>query len=252
MQEHASANGLIQLRGQAREELPFFTDESPCPYLPDRQDRVEAYLAVRLDGEAYERLLGHGFRRCGRIVYRPRCRACDACIPIRVDVARFRRTRSLRRVWRRNAETRVEVGQPQVSDEKFELYRRYLQAQHDDTMPRSYETFLDFLYDPLMLQSALPMLEFCYYQGQRLIGVSLADGCPGGLSSVYMYFEPEAGQFSPGTFSILWEIEYSQQAKLGYYYLGYYIADCQAMAYKARFRPNERLVDNRSWVSFLE
>ena len=86
--------------------------------------------------------------------------------------------------------------------------------------------------------------------GERLIGVGLADRCPGGLSSVYMYFDPAFAGRSLGTFSVLWEIEYCRRENLPYDYLGYYVAGCQKMAYKARFRPNEMLVGENRWVVF--
>jgi len=218
--------------------------EQPCPYLPGRQARSEVYFIERLTGPSYEKLLARGFRRSGRIVYRPQCRACHECRQIRVLVNGFHAGRSARRVTRRNADVAVEVGRIAVTDEKYTLYRRYLEAQHDGSMSRTYEAFRDFLYD-----SPLPTLEVRYRLGDRLIGVSILDRCPKGLSSVYMFYDPELGRRSLGTFSILWEIEYCRGQNLPYYYLGYYVAGSRTMAYKARFRPAEILVDDNRWIA---
>ena len=160
------SDDVISSPQQAREALDFVSAETPCPYLPDRLQRSEAYVASELDPGQYEHLMARGFRRSGRIVYRPRCRGCDACVPLRVLVERFRPTASMKRVWRRNREQRVEVGTPQVSAEKFDLFVRYLDYQHDDSMPRTFETFTEFLY-----VSPLETLEFSYYLGKRLAGV---------------------------------------------------------------------------------
>ena len=232
---------------QQLEALNFVSGESPCPYLHGHLQRSEAYAARELDAEQYEHLMARGFRRSGSIVYRPRCRACDACVPVRVLVERFRRTVSMKRVWKRNQEQRVEVGPPQMSEEKFDLFVRYLDHQHDDSMPRDFETFAGFLYD-----SPTETLEFCYYLGKRLVGASIADRCPQGLSTVYMYFEPELAELSLGTYSILWELDFCRREGLPYYYLGYWVAGSKTMDYKARFRPSERLLRDRVWVPFRQ
>ena len=120
-------------------------------------------------------------------------------------------------------------------------------------MTRSYESFVSFLYD-----SPIDSAEFCYYHGRRLVGCSLTDRYAGGadrpgwLSSVYMYFDPDWARQSLGSFSVLWETLHAQQQGWRYYYLGYYVADSPTMSYKARFRPNERLIDDQVWVLFRE
>jgi len=218
--------------------------EQPCPYLPGRNARSELYLTDQLTGAAYERLLARGFRRSGRIVYRPRCRACKECRQIRVLAPEFELSRSMRRIMRQNSDVAVEVGKPEPSDEKFDLYQRYLEGQHDGSMSRSYDAFRDFLYD-----SPLSTFEFRYRLDGRLVGVSILDRCPKGLSSVYMYYDPDLPRRSLGTFSILWEIAECRRRDLRYYYLGYYVAGSRTMAYKARFRPAEILVDDNRWIA---
>ncbi len=218
--------------------------EHSCPYLSGRKARNEVYLADRLSGEAYERLLARGFRRSGCIVYRPRCRGCCECRQVRVLAECFRPTRSMRRILQRNADISVETCEPNPTDEKHDLYRRYLDGQHDSSMSRGFEAFREFLYE-----SPLTTLEICYRLGERLVGVSILDSCPAGLSSVYMYYDPEMPRRSLGTLSILREIAFCLERGLPYYYLGYYVAGSKTMAYKARFRPAEILVDDNRWIA---
>lgn len=225
--------------------LRFVSSEAPCPYLPGRQSRSEAYHADELDGELHEHLLSRGFRRCGRIIYRPRCRGCLECRQLRVPVADFRPSRSLARVARHNSDLRVEIREPVATEQKFKLYQAYLEHQHDSTMPRTYESFHDFLYD-----SPTETYELEYLWGERLVGVGIADRVPGGLSSVYMYFDPAVSARSLGTFSVLWELEYCRQLRLPYYYLGFFVAGSKTMAYKSRFRPYEVLAGEGRWVSY--
>ena len=219
----------------------------PCPYLPGRAASLEVFLLPRLEPAQHLELLARGFRRSGLLLYRPRCPACAACIQVRVLTAEFRPTASMRRVWKRNRELRVEPGPLDPNDEKFELFCRYLDAQHDRQMARTREVFEDFLYS-----TCTDTHEIRYHLGERLVGVSIVDALPAALSSVYMFFDPAVGQRSLGTYSILWEIEHCRQAGWLHYYLGYYVADSRTMAYKARFRPQERLVDRRHWRRYAE
>ena len=51
----------------------------PCSYLEGREATDEAYLAWQLHPQRYFELMNRGFRRSGRVVYRPVCAACSAC-----------------------------------------------------------------------------------------------------------------------------------------------------------------------------
>jgi len=83
--------------------------------------------------------------------------------------------------------------------------------------------------------------EFAYYRGRELVGVGLVDVVADAVSSVYFYHAPEWRSQAPGTFSILQELEYCRQTNRCHNYLGYWIAECGSMAYKANFRPHELL-----------
>src|SRR5256885_312365 len=76
----------------------------------------------------------------------------------------------------------------------------------------------------------------------HLVGVGLADITPTALSSVYFFHDPAWRPQSPGVFSILQQLAYAQRHGLRYHYLGYWIAGCPSMAYKAQYRPHELLV----------
>jgi len=214
-----------------------------CPYLADREARVCGFVAETLDAELYHRLMDRGFRRSGTFFYRPACEGCRECVPMRVPVGEFRRSRNQERVWRKNGDLRVEVTTPVCTREKWELYARYLKHQHDGTMSDAFEDFERFLYQP-----CVSTVEFVYRLGRRLIGVSLADRSENSLSSVYCFFDPEHRARSVGTFSALWEIEYAREQGMDHYYLGYFVRACASMNYKARFRPNEVLRDYEHWT----
>ena len=217
---------------------------SRCPYLPDREDRMECFYVDQLHPAVYEALMNRGFRRNGRVIYRPACASCVQCRQARIPVYEFTPSRSLRRVWRRNHDVSVDVGPPEPTPEKRRLFGRYLAHRHDGTMTGSDEEFHEFLY-----ASPVTTLEVNYRLGKRLVGVSLVDRGPHSLSSVYMFFDPDHHRRSPGTFSILWEMDYCRRTGIAYYYLGFYIAACRTMAYKARYRSFETLENCRHWVT---
>ena len=217
-------------------------EDKKCPYLPGRNSLYEEYYVQHLDPELYGKLLSMGFRRSGRIVYRPICQSCSECRQIRVPVVLFNPGRSMRRVLRRGGDIQTSISRPQFSDEKYELFKRYLNQHHDDTMSRDLMSFVSFLYD-----SPAETYEIIYSRQGRTVGISIVDAVPDGLSSVYMYFDPEYGKLSPGTLSIIREIGLCHELKLPYYYLGYLVSGSKTMNYKSRFRPYEVLSAPDKW-----
>ena len=75
----------------------------------------------------------------------------------------------------------------------------------------------------------------------------ICDVCPESLSSVYFYFDPAEARRGLGTFGAVYEIEFARARGIGHYYLGYWVAGCQAMDYKANFRPCEILHPDGVW-----
>jgi arginine-tRNA-protein transferase len=217
-----------------------------CPYLPDRVATfriANGFLGAML----YEQLLEIGYRRNGDYMYRPACRTCHECRPLRVLVQEFERSKSQRRVWNRCAPVfRATFGPAECDDERIDLYRRYLQFQHDDEGEEvDEERYARFLTDSCLGGRTF---ELRLWAGNRLAAVGILDRLQDALSSVYFYFDPVYAPLSPGTFSALYEIEMARRWGMRYYYLGYYIADCASMNYKRQFRPCEiRLHDASGW-----
>ena len=76
----------------------------------------------------------------------------------------------------------------------------------------------------------------------RLVGACLTDQQADGLSMIYSFFEPDSEIRSGlGTYIILDHIVRAGRAGLPYVYLGYWVEGSDRMAYKASFRPMERL-----------
>lgn len=215
----------------------------PCPYLPDRHETIRAVMASSIDGETYRAFMDAGFRRSGRMLYQPVCESCRECVPLRVRVDRFELSKSQRRRWRNNADLAVTVGKPELTDEKFDLYARYVRDWHKRPDEAEPESLRSFLYD-----SPTDTLEFDYRDPSgRLLAVGICDVSRSSLSSVYFYFEPEQARRGLGTFGALFELDWARRQNIAYYYLGYWVRECAAMSYKASFTPHELLADDGSW-----
>lgn len=228
----------------------YATDVGPCPYLEDRQERrLVTVLDPSSADNGFDLLISAGFRRSQHFLYKPACVDCRACIPVRIDVERFRPGRTFRKLLKANADLEVTEAPPVPTQEQFELFQRYLEARHSEggMAHMSRGDFQD------MVAHSAPdtrLIELRSTDG-KLIGVSITDYVRTGLSGVYKFFAPEAASRSLGTYLILWHVSRAQQLGLPYVYLGYWIADCRKMAYKSRFRPMEQL-DGWQWIPLVD
>lgn len=214
--------------------LDFYQDRPhACSYLEDRLARNIYPDPLRpLTNSLYSQLIQHGFRRSGEHVYRPFCPACDACVPVRIDVNNFKPNRSQRRCLRDNNDIDI-VIKPAIFDaEHYDLYQRYLAHRHPGggMDNPSQETYLQFLTSSW---SDTAFIEF--RTRQHLLAVAITDFVTDAASAFYTFFDPDCCARGLGTFAILKQIQIAQQQNLSWLYLGYWIGDSPKMRYKSRF-----------------
>lgn len=219
-----------------------------CPYINGQIARLPMRLPERvLEPAEFEQRLAAGDRRQGMLLYRPRCPLCSACEPIRLRVTDFQPTAAQRRALRQG-DRRLEVtlGRPAASPEKVALYNAHKQGRRlwvgDD--PIDLEGYEEFL-----VETCVDSIELEYRHEGRLVGVAIADRSSASLSAVYCYYDPAAANLGVGTYSIMKQMELCRAWGLEFLYLGLYVAECEAMTYKARFNPHERLVQG-VWRQF--
>lgn len=225
------------------QRLQFYaTTAYPCGYLPDRQAQSLIAAPYHLvDAVMYSRLIQQGFRRSGKFTYRPYCTHCQSCVPVRLPVERLQPTRSQRRAWRRHAGLHAKILPLHYAEAHFALYQAYQRSRHpaggmDADGVEQYQSFL--------MQSNVESALVEFREGPTLRMVSVVDCVVDGLSAVYTFYDCTDPTASYGTYSILWLADWCRRQGLPYLYLGYWIAESRKMAYKARFRPIEALIDH--------
>lgn len=223
----------------------FVTPAEPCEYLHDRDWRLRYDIVGRLGPDEWMTRLKDGWRRFGFALFRPECPSCRMCESLRVPVATFRPDRSQRRAWKANAGgLTIAIGSPSKSEAKETLLARFQRYQSDTKHwpPHTAD------YDDMFVANPFPTEEWCYYDGDRLLGVGYVDRLPEGLSAIYFYYDPRERHRSLGTFNILSLIAAARERRLPHVYLGYYVRGCRSLEYKARFGPHERLLSNGTWT----
>jgi len=228
-------------------ELRFFTTPAhDCSYLAGRQAiTLFADPLARIDTRLYSALSEVGFRRSGNHIYRPYCQTCSACIPVRVPVGQFMPAARQRRIWRRNQDIEVTAMPPMLTDENFDLYRRYIDTRHadGDMYPANREQFESFLVD------GRPEAVFFEFRAQgELLAVAVGDELLDAISAVYTFFDPDCGKRSLGVYGVLWLIEEARRRGMSHLYLGYWIKQCQKMSYKMDYKPLEMFINNH-WAA---
>jgi leucyl-tRNA---protein transferase len=229
----------------------YLTAPTPCPYLPGKEERkVFTHIVGKRAREMNEILTQGGFRRSQTIAYRPACEACRACVSVRVIADEFRPTANMRRVLKDNADIVGNLASNRPSSDQYSLFRRYLDSRHADGGMVDM-TVLDY---SMMVEDSHVETRVVEYRRRGpdtaingrgrgdVLGVCLTDVLSDGLSMVYSFYDPEEAQRSLGTFMILDHIARARAMKLPYLYLGYWVEGSPKMDYKARFRPQERLM----------
>jgi leucyl-tRNA---protein transferase len=236
----------------------FLTSPTPCPYLTGQQERkVFTHLVGERASDLNDILTQGGFRRSQSIAYRPACEVCRACVSVRVAVKQFQPDRDFRRILTRNTDLLGARIDNNATSEHYSLFRDYLDDRHADG-GMAMMSMADFR---LMVEDSHVETGLIEYRGrgpdssitQRgtgpLMGLCLTDVMRDGLSMVYSCYVQGQDRRSLGTFMILDHIARARAMGLDYLYLGYWVEGSRKMAYKARFRPQERLMPE-GWRSY--
>ncbi|GMF99399.1 hypothetical protein B5S33_g3891 [[Candida] boidinii] len=112
-----------------------------------------------------------------------------------------------------------------IQNDKNIKYWENLNKWRDDGFEKNHKDKLEFVG---------PVHE-CYYLDDKLIAIAVLDFLPNSISSVYFIWDYSYSKLGLGTLSAIREILLTFKLNKDYYYLGYYLSDCQKMKYKSKF-----------------
>ncbi len=217
--------------------LKEFSVNDKCSYLADKEQTTH-YKVIEECSRAYtQELIERGYRRFGKMYFRPVCSFCDECKSIKIDVENFEFSSSQRRVIRKASSINSYIQRPSMSRSHLELFEKYHLFMKEkkgwshtpSTAQSYYSSFVDghndFGYEVL------------YYMDDKLIGVDLIDILEDGISSIYFYYDPDYTQYSLGKLSLYYQIMLAKQNQKKWIYLGYYVKDCPSLSYKSHYKP---------------
>ncbi|KAF7128588.1 hypothetical protein CNMCM5793_003376 [Aspergillus hiratsukae] len=150
----------------------------------------------------------------------------------------------------------VNIEGDSISQAKFDLFVRYQTKIHkEDVSKWKQKDFKRFLCSGIKRSPAdakskerkLGSWHQCYRLDGKLIAVAVLDLMPSGVSSVYIFYDPDYEHWEFGKLSAMREIALALEGSYQYYYMGYYIHTCQKMRYKGAFRP-QYVLDPESYT----
>jgi len=162
----------------------------------------------------------------------------------------------------------VRLEKAQFEKDSFELYQKYCKIIHQKDK-ESESGYISFLCEQALEYESFKNGGdelFCgcyhmkYYYKGKLIAVGVVDILPTCMSSVYFFYDPDPvyKKLGLGIVSSLKEIEWIQKKQqkfenFKFYYLGFYIQNCQKMVYKGDYEPSELLCPiTCRWVTLDE
>mgnify|MGYP000246114392 FL=1 len=220
------------------EKIQFYTTTKyNCSYI----DKMDAQSLVvtpykSINQSIFQDLIEKGFRRSGQYIYKPNCKSCTACIPIRLPVQKFLFSKTQKRIYKKHGYFKVREAPLAFKQKHFDLYLKYQNKRHSfiNNDQNNLDDYNDFL-----IKSNVKSKFIEFWDGDLLKIVSIVDIVSDGISAVYTFYDPDDEKVSYGTYSIIWLINWCKAQQLKYLYLGYWIGECDKMKYKTNFKPYE-------------
>jgi arginine-tRNA-protein transferase len=210
----------------------------PCAYIPGNSQSIHYKIIHECTKEKCEALILRGWRRFGSMYFRPICQECRACESLKIDSEHYTFSKSERRILRKNSSWHTIIRHPTMTRDHLELFERYHRYKHHT---RSWD---EPKVDPKNYYASFVQghgdfgFEILYFHDGRLIAVDLVDILEEGISSLYCYYDPEYASCSLGRYTLLEQIRLAQRLGLKWIYLGYYVEQCQSLAYKGSYSPS--------------
>ena len=217
--------------------LKEFYLSDKCAYLAEHKQTTHYKVIDNCSSSQSQELIERGYRRFGKMYFRPICEGCDECKSIKIDVENYTFSKSAKRVLKKASNIRTYIQKPSMSQEHLILFEKYHLYMHKKKEWEYEKTTPEHYYSSFVSGHEDFGYEVLYFYENRLIGVDLIDILDDGISAIYFYYDPDFKEYSLGRLSLYNQIQYAKKAKKRWIYLGYYVKDCPSLAYKAQYKP---------------
>jgi len=217
--------------------LKEFLLSDRCSYLADREQTMHYKLIENCSTQSNQELIERGFRRFGKMYFRPICEGCDECKSIKIDVQNYTFSKSARRIMKKAKDIRSYIQKPSLSHEHLEVFKKYHLSMKEKKGWEYNETSPEHYYNSFVNGYEEFGYEILYFYEEKLIAVDLIDILDDGISSIYFYYDPDFSKYSLGKLSLYNQIKYAKNSEKKWIYLGYYVKECPSLSYKAEYKP---------------
>ncbi len=214
----------------------FFIDDS-CSYLKDREQKTHYKVIDECSSDLCLSLIQRGYRRFGKMYFRPVCEQCNECQSIKIDVDNYKFSKSARRVLKKASHLKSYIQKPTLTKEHLKLFKKYHLHMKDKKDWEYTETSAENYYHSFVVGDEDFGYEVLYFDNETLVAVDLIDILEDGISSIYFYYDPDYADLSLGKYSLYKQIQFAQSTNKKWIYLGYYVKDCPSLSYKADYKP---------------
>jgi len=222
-------------------EVQFYvTTNYSCGYIKGQEAQsIVATPYKNVNSKNFKSLISQGFRRSGQYVYKPDCKNCSACIPIRLLASNFIASRSQKRLKKYLNKLSVELLPLNFNEEHYNLYVNYQNKRHRNN-DKSEDDVAD--YNDFLINSNVNSKLVEFRLNDQLKMITIIDIIDDGISAVYTFYDCSDQKLSLGTMSIIWLLGLCKKENLPFLYLGYWIHESQKMKYKTNFKPYELMI----------
>lgn len=223
------------------------TTPHQCSYLENQRSSSQIVMPPdEVNAAYYADMLRQGFRRSGVFVYRPHCQGCQACLSLRVDVAKFKLSKRFQRIINKNKHLICRQLPLHWKEEHFQLYMRYQQSRHQEQQDEQKirADYKEFILKSNVNSSILEYLD----SNNQVVMVSLIDVSDDGISAVYTFYDTD-NKNSLGHYGILYQLDICKALSKPWLYLGYWVDGCSKLSYKTDYQPAEIFHDGK-WIPY--
>lgn len=217
--------------------LKEFSLNEKCSYLSGLQQTTHYKIIEKCSTQYSQELMERGFRRFGKMYFRPICAECLECQSIKIDVENYTFSKSARRVMKKAQEIKVYIQRPSLTKSHLTLFEKYHLYMHQKKEWDYNETTAEHYYNSFVVGHEDFGYEILYFMNEELIAVDLIDILHDGISAIYFYYNPDFAYLSLGKFSLYNQIQLAKNSDKKWIYLGYYVKECPSLSYKSNYKP---------------